>query len=359
VLNGAETNLIGADGDDKLVGGPGADQLFGDDGDDELDGGAGPDQISGGDGKDTVTYENRSSPVTVSLDGLPGDGEANENDNVAGNIEIVVGGTVADTILGDGDANTLDGGPGEDLLVGNDGHDRLEGGDAPDLVRARDGNADNVTCGDGGDLAVVDRRDTVRGCETVDRGGRRRLVVGISALVRATQPQFGLRLPDGSRFFTLEEAVKIPMASTINPRAGDVQLATARNSAGARQEISASGGVFSVDQDTGRKPVTELRLRGGDFGACGRSSTRRIEPSVVADKPVRRLFTRIDKPKKAKFRVRGRYSTGAAFGTAWLTEDRCDGTLTRVDSGTVRVNDRRRHRIVAVRAGTSYLARAP
>jgi hypothetical protein len=43
----------------------------------------------------------------------------------------------------------------------------------------------------------------------------------------------------------------------------------------------------------------------------------------------------------------------------WLTADRCDGTLTRVTRGRVAVRDFRRKRTVVVRAGKSYLARAP
>ena len=45
-------------------------------------------------------------------------------------------------------------------------------------------------------------------------------------------------------------------------------------------------------------------------------------------------------------------------GTRWLTEDRCDGTLTRVTNGAVVVRDFKRHRKVLVRAGHSYLAKA-
>jgi hypothetical protein len=41
-----------------------------------------------------------------------------------------------------------------------------------------------------------------------------------------------------------------------------------------------------------------------------------------------------------------------------LTEDRCDGTLTHVDDGVVRVRDRVRNKTVTVRAGESYLARS-
>ena len=45
-------------------------------------------------------------------------------------------------------------------------------------------------------------------------------------------------------------------------------------------------------------------------------------------------------------------------GTKWLTEDRCNGTLTRVKKGTVTVRDFKRKRNVIVRAGQRYLARA-
>ena len=39
--------------------------------------------------------------------------------------------------------------------------------------------------------------------------------------------------------------------------------------------------------------------------------------------------------------------------------DRCDGTLTKVRRGRVAVRDFRRKRTVIVRAGKSYLAKAP
>jgi ferric-dicitrate binding protein FerR (iron transport regulator) len=46
-------------------------------------------------------------------------------------------------------------------------------------------------------------------------------------------------------------------------------------------------------------------------------------------------------------------------GTKWLVQDRCDGTLTRVLRGFVRVRDFRARKNVNVRAGQSYLAKAP
>jgi hypothetical protein len=361
MVNGAEPNMIGADGSDTLNGGPGMDVLLGNDGHDELDGGPGPDEMHGDNGKDSVSYEHRSNPVTVTLNNLPDDGEDGEGDNVFADIEAVLGGTVGDTLTGDRDPNTLSGGTGEDYIVGYAGSDALRSGSAPDLIDARDGQRDAVNCGDDGDLAVVDRRDQVDDCETVDPGGTRRLVVGRWALVRPAPSAFELRLPSGTRFYPpFREAVKIPLRSTIDPRGGRVRLVMPINRAGARQELSISGSRFSVDQEPGRAPVTKLRLRGCGAAACSGASTSR---AAATNEPARRIFTRIERRKKRRkgkqprVEVRGRYSIGAAVGTAWWTEDRAEGTLTRVVSGTVRVRDLESDRTVIVKAGHPYLAR--
>ena len=58
-----------------------------------------------------------------------------------------------------------------------------------------------------------------------------------------------------------------------------------------------------------------------------------------------------------KFRTRASNSVITVRGTTWYVADRCDGTLTRVTSGSVAVRDLRRQRTVVVRAGHSYLAR--
>ena len=60
-----------------------------------------------------------------------------------------------------------------------------------------------------------------------------------------------------------------------------------------------------------------------------------------------------------RYRTSGRYSAATVRGTIWDTIDRCDGTLTKVTRGTVVVRDFRKRRNITVRAGKSYLARAP
>ena len=353
-IDGAEPGITGADGGDDLSGGSGMDTLAGGRGNDTMDGGAGPDVMDGDAGRDTVTYVNRSGPVTVTLDGVPNDGEEGEGDNVQRTVEEVVGGSVADTLSGDADSNTINGASGEDDLEGNRGRDELTGGNATDLIRARDGNRDIVACGDDQDIAIVDPKDLVRDCETEDAGGRRRLVVGRTALVSPTRGNFGLQPPEARRFFTLSETLKIPVRSTIDATDGEVRLATAGKRAGRRQTIFASGGMFTVRQRRGGRGDTELRLK-GPRSKCPRASGRR-QGAIMQDEPKRRLRTRIVKATR-QFKVRGKYSVGAAKGTIWWTEERCDGTLTRVESGTVRVQDLVRDKTVTVKAPGSYLAR--
>lgn len=84
--------------------------------------------------------------------------------------DVLSGSIGADLIrAGKGD-DRVSAGPGNDHVVGGDGSDFLALGSGNDVVHARDGEADSVVCGSGKDVAVVDRRDHVHGCETVRRG---------------------------------------------------------------------------------------------------------------------------------------------------------------------------------------------
>ena len=105
-----------------------------------------------------------------------------------------------------------------------------------------------------------------------------------------------------------------------------------------------------VRQVRARVPVTTLQLSGPLV--C----PKRKPSAVGAKKPprVRRLWGNA----KGRFRTRGKYASATVRGTIWLTEDRCDGTLVRVRSGRVEVNDLVAKRRVVVRGGQSYLAKA-
>jgi len=172
-------NVVGGTGDDTLTGDGDANQLNGADGDDLLDGGAGADSLRGGADVDTVDYSARSAAVSVDADDVADDGQVvpSEGDNVASDVENVIGGSGDDILGGNASANRLQGGAGLDTLTGGDGTDDLDGGAGSDVfdagagadtVRARDGEVDAITCGDDDDTLFSDDIDTVTGCESVN-----------------------------------------------------------------------------------------------------------------------------------------------------------------------------------------------
>jgi Ca2+-binding RTX toxin-like protein len=267
VLRGGDVELVGADGGDELDGGPGDDVLEGGAGADRLDGGLGADRMSGGEGRDTVSYEGRGAPVRVTFDTLPNDGEEGEGDNVASDIETVIGGTVDDELRGDARANSLMGGSGEDHIDGRAGVDVLAGGTAADILRARDGTRDLVACDAGDDFAIVDRVDVVRDCEWVDRGTRRRPVLARDALVRRAGGPATFRLPGARRFTALPSRLTIPLGSTIDAAASTVRVTSAADRSGGTQVGHFTGGAFTLAQQPRGRSELVVRLAGGSFRA--------------------------------------------------------------------------------------------
>ena len=187
---GAHDQLRGEAGDDRLsatgIGG----RLFGGQGDDTLDGGGGVDgpfptsptggaQLDGGPGADTftrgsVSYRDRTAPVTVIADGLPNDGEPGELDNVGVEIRGIAGGSGSDVLTGNALQNEIDGGDGDDVLTAGGGvRDVLFAGRGSDTILAMDGGLktgpyrfpllpeidDQVFCDSPGDVAFVDAED--------------------------------------------------------------------------------------------------------------------------------------------------------------------------------------------------------
>ena len=160
----------------------------------------------------------------------------------------------------------------------------------------------------------------------------------------------------GLTFIPLEQAREIPVGSFLNTRRGTVRLTSATNVAGKTQSGNFSRGLFQVRQSGKRaaKGLTELRLKGSSFKGCrsGRSSSATAALS-------RRAIRRLRASARGRFRTSGRNSSATVRGTVWEVTDRCDGTLTKVRRGRVVVRDFRLRKNVVVRAGKSYLAKAP
>jgi hypothetical protein len=116
--------------------------------------------------------------------------------------------------------------------------------------------------------------------------------------------------------------------------------------------------MFQVRQSPGGHGMTDIVLRGGSFAACGASAKQAgaAHGAGRRSRVVRRLW---GSDHHGRFRTRGSNSIATVRGTAWVTTDRCDGTLTSVSKGSVSVRDLHAKRNVLVRAGHSYLARGP
>jgi len=60
-----------------------------------------------------------------------------------------------------------------------------------------------------------------------------------------------------------------------------------------------------------------------------------------------------------KSAARGAYSSATVRGTVYTVKDTCAGTLTKVSRAIVSVRDFHRRKTITLRAGHSYLAKAP
>lgn len=129
---GGNDTVLAQRGDDAVFGGGGSDSLFGRGGNDRVKGGPGRDEIYGDD---------------------PDSSQGNDK---------VVGGGGNDYVFGGSEQDRVVGGAGSDVLVGHFGDD---------TIVARDGQVDRVDCGNGSDIAFVDREDViVKGCNVVRVG---------------------------------------------------------------------------------------------------------------------------------------------------------------------------------------------
>jgi Ca2+-binding RTX toxin-like protein len=201
-------DVDGGDGNDTLNGGDAADALKGDGGNDRLTAGQNPagtrDVMNGGDGDDTQVWnpgddddtmngeagndttevnggnvdedfrvKPAATPGRVQFDRTGPDPPGPFNLDIGTTENLVVNANGGkDTIKGSKGLaelidSTFNGRDGNDRIKGTDGKDVLSGGKGNDLIRSRDKASDAVKCNGGFDVAFVDRRDRVRGCEIV------------------------------------------------------------------------------------------------------------------------------------------------------------------------------------------------
>jgi RTX calcium-binding nonapeptide repeat (4 copies) len=295
--------------------------------------------------------------------------------------DVVVGGAGPDGLDGDGGDDEMSGGPGHDALAGGPGSDRLSGGSGNDSFFPNDflrfatgggppsgqvGNSDSVRGGPGLDLTVY---------RFEERPGAPTLRVTLNG-----RPDDGPRGDSDSFGRDVERAYSFASGERCEPRPRGCSVGTfaISDTPGPNGERFAPIGSFSLriyrlsrrgatraqaalfeTLDAGKVGVSEGRSRTspsqvslpkGRLPGCSRRAT-----SSVSRKTVRRLRGRA----RGRFVTRGRNSAATVRGTDWAIAERCDGTLTTVKRGRVVVRDFRARRTIVLRAGESYLARAP
>ena len=149
----------------SLIRGDGGDDILeGGQGQDKIDGGPGGDQMVGNGNVDTVTYAKVPKTVRALIGGgfVSGsvlDGPAGSRDQVAADIENLIGGLKHNKLIGSNQNNTLVGGPKQDKLGGQGGNYKVLG----------KGGLDYVVGGDGGDrLNGGPDRDKIIGGNGID-----------------------------------------------------------------------------------------------------------------------------------------------------------------------------------------------
>jgi hypothetical protein len=175
-------------------------------------------------------------------------------------------------------------------------------------------------------------------------------VLGASVAIAPTTGSVLVRVPGATHAAALSADASVPVGSILDTRAGTVKLQAALPG-GHTQTGTFHGGLFEVRQPAGGHGMTELVLRGA-LPTCSAGGARAA--SVTRRRPPRSLWGR---GRHGRFRTRASNSVITVRGTRWYVSDRCDGTLTRVTSGSVSVRDLSLHRTVVVRAGQRYLAR--
>jgi hypothetical protein len=170
----------------------------------------------------------------------------------------------------------------------------------------------------------------------------------------------------GKGFVPLTGQLQVPVGSQLDTRKGRVNLVSAADTGGNKTQASNFyDGIFQVKQALPKKKPKKAVALTTDIILKGQLPRSQCAPlkgasaaAVDKKKGPKAKLGKLWGNGKGKFRTTGKYSSATVRGTIWLTQDECDGTLTKVTRGTVLVSDFKRKKTVTVKAGHSYLARA-
>lgn len=163
--------------------------------------------------------------------------------------------------------------------------------------------------------------------------------------------------PGAKRFVPLTTLSQVPFGTVIDATNGTVSVTTAAPHGGT-QVLTLSGGKFVLSQ--GAAGGVLATLTGGDYSVCPTARERsHIAQAAIKHASRKHVVRKLWAEGHGRFSTKGNYAVGGVLGTRWLTEDLCEGTLIRVATDRVAVTNLVNHHRVTVKAGHSYLAKAP
>jgi len=245
-LSGIE-NIIASDHGDWLTGDALANSFIS---------GAGADTIDGGDGRDVVDYSSDLAAHVINLTTNTNSGGYAAGDSLV-NIEVVIGGSLNDTLTGDAtQSTTLFGGAGDDTLAGGTGADYFDGGIGNDVVTYAGGAAVKVNQGTTIPGGVATTGDQYVNIETIIGSSGNDTFFGGTSLGSATMDGgLGSDLID-YEYLAVGPGVTVNLASGVNGGAAAydhfVNIENIRGSQNSDTFVaSGSGGTISIDGGSG------------------------------------------------------------------------------------------------------------
>ncbi|MGZ4248446.1 MAG: hypothetical protein ACXVUE_09090 [Solirubrobacteraceae bacterium] len=164
-----------------------------------------------------------------------------------------------------------------------------------------------------------------------------------------------IRIPGATDFIELRSAETVPVRTLIDTRNGTVRLTSATAPPTKLQTGNFFLGRFQVVQQRSLKGLTDLVIQ----DKLKRSVCSTQGQQATAAKLSARILGLLRGKAKGQFRTKGHFAAATVRGTEWGVRDRCDGTLTVVTRGVVAVRDFTLHKMVIVKTGHTYLAKAP
>jgi hypothetical protein len=182
-------------------------------------------------------------------------------------------------------------------------------------------------------------------------------VLAVSGDIAPVSGKVYVRLPGSKKFVLLTGLLNIPFGTIVDARKGTAAVTTQGTKG--LQSVNLYEGEFVLSQSS--NAIVTATLYGGNFAVCPTKRERAHNAAFASahrssrSHVVRKLWAN----GHGTYTTKGNYATGAVLGTVWETIDRCNGTGIRVITDSVLVTNLVTHKKVRVKAGHTYIAKAP